>query len=81
MQETEDAIVLAETRFVIRLNNATKQDTKECMQRVKEALAEADKRQIFRFQQRWDMHGVMIQTRIQKNCCKVQILRCMKISR
>ena len=30
--------------FVILLNNATKQDTKECMQRVKEALAEADKK-------------------------------------
>ena len=30
--------------FVIRLNNATEQDTKECMQRVKEALAAADKK-------------------------------------
>lgn len=30
--------------FVIRLNNATEQDAKECMQRVKEALAAADKK-------------------------------------
>lgn len=30
--------------FVIRLNNSTEQDTKECMQRVKEALAAADKK-------------------------------------
>lgn len=30
--------------FVIRLNNATEQDAKECMQRVKEALTAADKK-------------------------------------
>lgn len=30
--------------FVIRLHNATEQDAKECMQRVREALSAADKK-------------------------------------